>query len=239
MSSAAVIEYVNRSFGVNYTISGMTELLIRLGFSYKKPQAVHGKADGEAQRDFLKRLSLKSDNNPMLYVDGVHPQHNSHPDYGWLPKGEKVPLKTNAGRKRVTINGALDAESKNIFVQEDDVLNAQNTIKFFQGIELKYPEAETIYVILDNAGYYRGAKLQEYIASSKIELIHLPPYSPNLNLIERVWKFFKKKVLANRYYDSYLEFKSACLNFFQRNRWDSYRNELDSLLTENFQIIDV
>ena len=51
---------------------------------------------------------------------------------------------------------------------------------------------------------------------SKIELLYLPPYAPNLNLIERVWKFFKKKVLANAYYGSYLESKHACLNFLRK-----------------------
>lgn len=70
-----------------------------------------------------------------------------------------------------------------------------------------------------------------------IELIFLPPYSPNLNLIERLWKFFRKKVLYNRYYEKFNDFKIACEDFFKNIR--KYKNELQSLLTENFQILDV
>jgi transposase len=65
--------------------------------------------------------------------------------------------------------------------------------------------------------------------------VFLPPYSPNLNLIERYWKFFKKKVLYNRYYEKFNEFKDACERFFRQPR--RYLKELRSLLTENFGII--
>ena len=220
----------------------MTNLLQRLGFSYKKPQAIPGKANVKAQLEFLLNLSelqgSKDENDPILYVDSTHPQHNSHPDYGWLPVGENVQLKTNTGRQRVTINGALDSETKAIIVQEDQVLNADNTIKFFKKIESKYPSSETIYIVLDNAGYYKGKKIKEYLSNSKIKLLYLPPYSPNLNLIERVWKFFKKKVLANAYYESFLDFRKACLSFFYKRTWRSFRPELDSLLTDKFQLIN-
>jgi len=242
-TTSAIIAYAQQRFGVRYSISGMTRLLKRLGFSYKKPQAVPGKANAEAQTAFLACLdrlkTSKEEHDPILYVDSVHPQHNSHPDYGWLPTGENVKLKTNTGRMRVTINGALDAESHDVIIREDTILNAENTIKFFKKIESRYPEADNVYIILDNAGYYKGKKLKEFLRHSKIELLYLPPYAPNLNLIERVWKFFKKKVLANAYYESFLEFKEACLNFFKKRTWNSYRTELESLLVPNFQIIDV
>lgn len=63
----------------------------------------------------------------------------------------------------------------------------------------------------------------------------LPPYAPNLNLIERFWKFFKKKILYNRYFETFDEFKVACEDFFANPA--SYRSELRSLLTEKFEII--
>lgn len=240
-STSAIIKFVQENFSLRYSIGGITSVLKRLGFIYKKPQAVPGKANALAQHDFLSVLSslkgTKNTNEPILYVDSTHPQHNSHPDYGWLPRGLKVNLKTNTGRRRVTINGALDCETKEILIQEDKVLNAENTISFFKKIERKYPNSKNVYLILDNAGYYRGKKIVEFLRNSKIKLLYLPPYAPNLNLIERVWKFFKKKVLANRYYESFLDFRTACLNFFQKTSWRGYRKELDSLLTNNFQII--
>ncbi len=72
--------------------------------------------------------------------------------------------------------------------------------------------------------------------NSPIELMFLPPYSPNLNLIERYWKYFKKVVLYNRYYESFGEFKSACERFFENPA--EHLSKLRSLLAEKFQIID-
>ncbi len=59
-------------------------------------------------------------------------------------------------------------------------------------------------------------------------------YAPNLNLIERLWKFFKKKILYNRYYESFEEFRNACEDFFSNP--GRYQGDLRSLLTENFAI---
>ncbi len=69
---------------------------------------------------------------------------------------------------------------------------------------------------------------------TKIKMIFLPPYSPNLNLIERYWKFFKKKVLNNRYYETFVEFKRVCEDFFRKRK--KYQSELRTLLSENFHI---
>jgi len=197
-TTSAIRTYIKSSFNIDFSISGVNYLLHRLGFSYKKPQAIPGKANAKAQ----------------------------------------IELKTNTGRKRVTINGALELESKDILIQEDKVLNAENTIKFFKKIERKYQNSTEIHLVLDNAGYYKGEKIRKFLETSKITLNYLPPYAPNLNLIERVWKFFKKKVLANRYYESFLEFRDACLNFFKIRSWRSHRAELESLLVDNFQIIN-
>ena len=100
--------------------------------------------------------------------------------------------------------------------------------------QISEPEAETIYIIVDNARYYRSRLLNEYIEGTKIKLIFLPPYSPNLNLIERYWKFFKKTVMNNHYYETFEEFKQACKRFSRTRK--KYLPELQSLLTENFHI---
>ena len=65
----------------------------------------------------------------------------------------------------------------------------------------------------------------------------MPPYSPNLCLIERLWKFFKKKVVKNKYYESFDEFYSFVCDFFSAENWKIMKNELSSLLTLNFEII--
>jgi transposase len=243
LSTVEIVNYVQERFKVSYSVSGITYLLHRLGFSYKKPSVVPGKADSLHQRQFLRayrRLKrLKSPEDKVYFVDGVHPQHNSLPSYGWLPKGEETKLKSNTGRQRANISGALDAETHEVLVQEHKTLNAETTIEFFQMIEKKNQKAKNIYLILDNAGYYKGDKIREFLKHSRIKLLYLPPYAPNLNLIERLWKFFKKQVLYNQYYETFVEFRCACLDFFKRKNIRKYRTQLATLLTDNFEIIYV
>ncbi len=87
----------------------------------------------------------------------------------------------------------------------------------------------------DNARYYRSELVQEYLVHSRIKIEFLPSYSPNLNLIERVWRFFHKKILYNQFYDTYDKFKNRCLSFFENI--SKYKEELRTLLTDNFEII--
>jgi transposase len=76
---------------------------------------------------------------------------------------------------------------------------------------------------------------RESVKQSKIELLFLPPYSANLNLIERLWKYFRKQLLYNKYYEHFADFVAACRDFFERIK--DHREALRTLLTENFQLI--
>ena len=99
-------------------------------------------------------------------------------------------------------------------VQEDRTLNAESTIKFFKKIENAYPDKSTIHIFCDNAPYYRNKSVREYLKTSKIKLYFLPPYSPNLNPIERLWKWMKERILYNTYYEYFEDFKAAIFGFF-------------------------
>ena len=234
----SVIAYIKKQYRVNYSLSGVTDLLHRLGFSYKKPTHVPGKQDPTKQQAFLREYerikAKKGKNDPIYFADATHPQHNSIPAYGWIKKGHEKALKANCGRQRLNINGAINIETLEPTTGFYDTINAQATIDLFARIEAKHSEAEVIYIIADNARYYRSRLLQEALEGTKIKLLFLPAYSPNLNLIERYWKFFKKKVLNNRYYATFDEFQQACKSFFRKRK--KYLPELQSLLTENFQI---
>jgi transposase len=88
---------------------------------------------------------------------------------------------------------------------------------------------------LDNARYQRSYVVQQKAKALDINLLYLPPYSPNLNLIERLWRYFKKKVMKNKYYETYASFEKAVELFFKTF---SERNEdMKSLLNFNFGII--
>lgn len=239
LSAKDACKFIEKEFAIQYTPEGMVHLLHRLGFVYKKTKQVPGKADAEAQRKFIaevyKKLKdeMKADDK-LYFVDGVHPQHNSMSAYGWLEKGKTKEIRSNCGRQRLNLNGALSLKDYEVVIREDESINGQSTIKLFEELEAKNPQAETIYCILDNARYYRAKIVKEYLATSKVKLIFLPSYSPNLNLIERLWKFFRKKILYHKHYSDLAEFKSVTLNFF-KNLY-SYKEELATLLTENFEI---
>lgn len=234
----AIIRYIKATFSVEYSVSGLTQLLKRMDFVYKKPKHVPGKQDPEKQREFVDRYeeikANKGKNDQIYFADATHPQHNSIPSYGWIKKGVEKDLKANCGRQRLNINGAINIETLEPVVGIYDTINAQATIDLFAKMEAKHPEADVIYVIIDNAKYYRSQVLQDAIKGTKIKLEFLPPYSPNLNLIERYWKFLKKKVMNNQYYETFDEFKQACESFFRKRK--RYLPELQTLLTENFHI---
>lgn len=239
LTTEPIVEYVFERYGVRYSMSGMQALLHRLGFVYKKAKGVPGKANRFKQEVFLEtyaELKAKKGLKDRIYfLDGVHPQHNTLLSYGWILKGTDCEVKTNTGRKRLNLSGALELESCEVVIRSEEALNGRATIELFKTLEAKHPEAETIYVISDNASYYQSQEVLVYLETSRVKRIPLPTYSPNLNPIERLWKFFKKKVLYNRYYEKFPEFKKACLDFFET--LDQHKPELRSLLTENFQLV--
>jgi transposase len=239
LSAKAIAHWVEETFGVSYTESGMTAVLHRLGYVYKKPKLVPGKADRQAQEQFLldydTLLQTKGKDDPVYFMNAVHPQHNPVLACGWIKRGEERKVKTNTGRRRVNINGAIDLERLEPVVRFDDTIDAASTIALFEQLEALNLVATWIYVICDNARYYRSKAVQEYLERSRIKLVFLPPYAPNLNLIERLWKFFKKKTLYNRHFETFVKFKAACEEFFRKPH--KYQRELRSLLTPNFAIV--
>lgn len=213
-----IVAYVASTFKVTYTVPGMRHWLRRHSFSYKKPSPVPGKADKEHQQQWLAeyeklRQGLPEDET-ICFTDGVHPTHNVQPAYGWIKTGVRKEIPTNTGRSRLNLSGIIDVISHKVLVAEDTTLNADSTIRFFQKVEAAYPTKTKIHVFCDNASYYRNKAVTQYLATSKIILHFLPPYSPNLNPIERLWKWMKERVIYNAYYEYFEEFKAAVMGFF-------------------------
>ena len=98
----SVIAHIDKQFVVHYSVSGVTDLLHRLGFSYKKPTHVPDKQDPVRQQIFIEEYEqIKTDkgkNDPIYFADVTHPQHNSIPSYGWIKKGQEKELKANCFR---------------------------------------------------------------------------------------------------------------------------------------------
>lgn len=237
--SKGISYWVATNFNVKYTASGILSLLKRMGFVYKKPVLTPCKANIEKQEEFVAEYSeLKSnlsEKGQIYFVDGVHPQHNTIANYGWIKKGKTKHLKTNNGRQRTNINGALNLATKEVLYVEDERINAQTMIALLKQI-LKSQKEGKIHIILDNAKYYHAILVKDFLADNPRIVLHfLPPYSPNLNIIERLWHILKKEVVYNKFYQLFSDFKSAVNNFFKNKIW--MEKEFENMLTDNFQII--
>jgi transposase len=206
----------------------------------QKPKLVPGKADPDKQRAFLAEQEQRKAAEavappPTYYVDAVHPQHNPVLGYGWIKRGKVFKILSNTGRRRLNINGAITVNTLRGEFRFDATINAASAIALFQQIEAANPDAPKIIVYCDNARYYRAKAVTEYLETSRIEVIFLPSYSPNLNVIERLWKFFERQVPYNHYYKHFDQFSRACRQFF--DELDAYADQLRTLLTENFAIV--
>jgi transposase len=238
-TAQAVARWVEEKWEVRYTPSGMTRVLRRLGYRFKKAKLVPGKADPEAQKAWVeayeKSRENQADGDAVLFMDAVHPQHNPVIGCGWIKQGKDYPIRSNTGRRRLNINGVIDLETMGAQIRFDDTIDAASTIALFEQVERAYPDKGRIFVYCDNARYYRAKAVTAYLETSRIRLCFLPPYSPNLNPIERLWKFFKRNVLCNRYYEAFQAFKDACRHFF--DLLGDHASALRTLLTEKFEIV--
>lgn len=238
-TATEVCEYVKKKFHIEYKPHSMVKLLGRIGFSYKKTKALPGKADTENQKIFVGeynelRNSLP-DNDKIIFCDSVHPTYNMMCGYGWIRTGSERYVKSTEGRKHLNLVGGYCPQDQGILVRNYETVNAASIISFFKDLVKKYPEATTIHVILDNARYHHAKDVQNYVKKSRIQLVWLPSYSPNLNLIERLWKMFKEHVTYNKYYPTFEEFKEKTIKFFHQ-RSGSFKEKVMSLLSERFHL---
>lgn len=231
--------YVKKTFKKKYSISGMTKWLHLNGFCYKKAHAVPAKANKEKQKEFikyyakLKKRAGKKD--PIYFVDSVHPQYQAYLTYGWILKGEQKLVPTTARQPRLNFIGGICLNGHRIIYQQADIVNADSIAEFLSRLRKHHPGKTKIHIIWDNAGYHSDAAIQEFARNLAIELHYLPPYSPNLNPIERLWKVMHEKVSANKYYETFSDFTEATLNFFRNIRKNKLL--LRSRITDNFQIL--
>ena len=156
------------------------------------------------------------------------------PFLGFLWSFTRLFIKAPCGRQRFNVLGALNAITLQLLtVTNDSYINAHSVCELLNKIaELAITVPVTL--VLDNARYQRCALVMEHARQLNIELLFLPPYSPNLNLIERLWKLMKKKCLYSKYYENFGFFKAGILNCIERLDTD-HKAELATLMTLKFQ----
>ena len=242
-STTEVGQFILDRFGLDYGRSGLIKLMNRIGFDWKKPEAVPGKIDAQAQRTFIAahedmRNSLGPD-EAIVYVDAVHPTHQTRFAGRWLPRGQRCAIATSSGRDRLNLHGAIDLETGATRIVEVETVDAQSTIRLLESIERAYPTMTKIHVPLDNARYHHAKLVREWLAQPdrKIVLHFIPPYCPHLNPIERLWLVMHKHVTHNKTYAKFRDFADAVLGFLRETvprRFD----EFSSTITDNFRVIE-
>ena len=149
----------------------------------------------------------------------------------------RVFIKASAGRNRINVLGAVNAITKEVTTLTNTTYITSDTlIEFLKLLKEKFMD-KPIAIVLDNARYQHCIVVKTMAQSLGIDLLFLPPYSPNLNIIERLWKFTKKKILYAKYYQNPAAFHAAIETFFE-NINENFKAELSNLLSLKFQFFD-
>jgi len=235
---ADIISHVQKQYGVVYTTQGMTPWMHAQGFSFKKPKGTPAKADPMKQEAFVrvyeKLLDHTPEDEPILFGDGVHPTMATKVSYGWIKTGTNKPIATTASRTRMNLMGALNLENMQVVIGSYDTIDSQTMVAYFDQIKATYPKAPKIHLILDQGSYNTSATTKEAAQKRGIQLHYLPPYSPNLNPIERLWKVMNEHTRNNKFFSCAKDFRHEIMNFFQIT-WLKIAHSLTDTINDNFQ----
>jgi transposase len=237
-----ICAYVHETYGIRYSVRGMTDWMKRHDFTFHQPCGVPAKADAGAQRAFVAEYEkLKAglgDEDQILFLDGVHPSHAVRFVRGWIRKGQRREIPTNASQKRLNILGALNLETMTLHRQEYETLNAEAAITFLTYLLAVMPRG-TLHIILDKGRYLHCEAVWAFAAASpRLKLHYLPSYSPNLNAIEPAWKIMHEHTTQNAYHATFKDFTEKIRHFFDVIFPKNANHWIDRL-TDNFRIIAV
>jgi len=170
----------------------------------------------------------------VFFVDASHFVYGAFLGYLWCFVRLFVP--TGSGRQRLNVLGAVNYASRGMFtVINRGSIGKREVCQLIRQIHAATRKPVTL--VLDNASYHRARDVRELANSLQIELLYLPPYSPNLNLIERVWKLVKKLALSARVLPDFESFAASVTSTLENLETD-HQDELTNLLTPNFQDFD-
>jgi transposase len=242
-----VCDWVDKTFAKKFSPGGMRKLLGRLGCSFHKVSAFLFKADHEKQQEFIAayeqdKPKVQTQGWRRYFLDGVHPLYGLEVVfYCWLLAGQRFEVGVGGGRKRLNILGAYCPDDQEYLDRRytDKNLTAQSVIELFTLMMARHPDTKHFRIYLDNARYQHAKVLKEWIAQTQqdkgvtFDLRHLPAYSPNLNLIERLWKFLRKEALQ-KWHPTFEDMQQAVAAVL--DNLPQYREQLQTLMTERFHL---
>lgn len=233
-------DHIRKTYGKTLSRACIYNWLKKHKFSYKKPKLIPSKVDPVAQQEFIDHYEALltravQEDELVLFGDSVHPSQQTQTGYGWVKKGKEKLIETNGGRKRVNLMGALNLEDMKLVYQDFETINGSASVKFLKKVEAHYPHYKKIHLIWDQAGYHTSQEVKDYLKTSRVDVHYLPPRSPNLNSIERLWKILHKYVSHNKYYQRFADFKKSLFHFFDVTMKTIFE-ELVSAVTDNFHV---
>jgi transposase len=240
VTAQQVVAWIEQQWQIRYEMSSVQKLLKRLGFTYKKNRLVPSQADPELQRQFVQwyaGLCARLGPNDRLYFgDAAHFKHNAEAGYAWSPSGEPFRIPSNSGRQRYNVLGAYaPRQHECVVLLTPDNITQATLVEFLALLRNHHPAPGQLYLLLDNARYNYTQAVAEAARLHGIHLDYLPPYSPNLNPIERLWKFVRKHFFKDKYRKAFADFCTQLKDFFAN--LDPFRQQLASLITDRFELI--
>lgn len=227
--------------GVKRSATQVRTFLKKMGLKCRKVGMLPAKADPDVQATFKTAelepclAEAQAGHRAVFFVDAAH--FVLAPFLGFLWCFTRIFIQAPAGRQRFNVLGALNALTHELItITNDTYINAESFCALLYklaALQLSVP----ITLVLDNARYQKCALVAAVAASLQIELLYLPAYSPNLNLIERLWKFVKKECLYSTYYADFATFKAAIQKCLSETH-TTHKADLDSLLTLKFQTFE-
>lgn len=238
-STKEIIVYVQKTYKIKYSVPGINKWLHRNGFSYKKPKGYPHKACTEQQEKFIEQYNnLKKNIKPtegIIFMDACHPSMSTKITHGWIKKGIDKPLETTASRTRINLIGGLNLNKlSSPIIGSYSTVDSENIADFLKQIRKYSAIKGRINLILDRAGYHCSYIVKNTAKKLNIKLFYLPPYSPNLNPIERLWKVMNEHVRNNRFFETAKIFRKDIFNFF-RQTIPKIGNNLSGRINDNFQ----
>jgi transposase len=235
----AVIEELT---GIKRSPTQVRIFLKRIGMKWRKIGAIPGRAadpDKQEEQEEFRETELeprlveaKEGRRVVLFMDAAHFVYGAFLGMVW--SFVRVFIPSPSGRKRFNVLGALNAVTKEVLTLTNETyINAQSVCLLLLQIA-QYYGSKPITIVLDNARYQKCALVQDLAAELGIELLFLPSYSPQLNLIERYWRFLRNKCLYSRFYQDFKQFRTAIERCIRLAPYE-YPDELESLLTWKFQ----
>ncbi|WP_267897299.1 IS630 family transposase [Peribacillus saganii] len=202
-----ISDFIQREWKQTYTLRGVSRLLEDLGLSYTRPTYILKKADLIKQTEFknetfpaLKKL-LNGDIDHILFEDESMIRDYQAIQCSWFLKGKQRLIPTYGQHRGAKLLGTLNYETGEVFVAEAHRYDAKVFLEFLKLVLLKYPDGKIV-MILDNARIHHAKLIQPFLEENKarLQLVFLPPYSPELNLVEGFWKWMKETVINNVFY---------------------------------------